>query len=133
MKDLRIIFLDESPSSELLLQPDWSFSLLLGAGAPFKLSFDAVYNAAAATTSGGSSGMGFGHKQQNVKAAVSILVSFAKGLQDERTCYENVRLLDVKATIDKVRIELQSVPEDVSSLESQLYAVEQASNRFSRR
>lgn len=77
--------------------------------------------------------MGFGHKQQNVKAAVSILVSFAKGLQDERTCYENVRLLDVKATIDKVRIELQSVPEDVSSLESQLYAVEQASNRFSRR
>jgi hypothetical protein len=76
-------------------------------------------------------GLGFRHKRHNMEAAVSILESFVNGVRSQRADYHNVSFLDVKDIVDRVLGELQSIPENVSELESRLYAVEQAADRFS--
>ncbi|KAG7360980.1 Nup133 N terminal like protein [Nitzschia inconspicua] len=131
LEELRMIFLDISPSNKDILPSDWAFSILLGTGASFRASFDAAYNVVATHVASSTESLGFHRKKQNIEVAVSILEFFIKGVRANRRGYEKVRFLDVKATIDKVRVELQSVPEDVSDIENRLYMVEQAADRFS--
>lgn len=109
-----------------MLAPDWTFSLLLRAGVPFKFSFDAVYQVMVRAVTASTDGLGFKRKLQNMDTAVSILESFASGVRAHRPGYESAKYLEVKFVIDEVRVELQSIPENVAALENRLYEVEKA-------
>jgi hypothetical protein len=123
-------FLLETNADGGILHSDWSLSVLLRAGAPFKVSFDAVYNVMEQAVTTTTDGLGFQRKLQKLETAVSILESFLEGVRAHRPGYGNVRYLDVKVVIDRVRVELQSIPDNIAPLESRLYDVEQAFGRF---
>jgi hypothetical protein len=74
-------------------------------------------------------GLGFRRKLHNIETIVSILESFVDGVRAHRPGYGNVRYLDVKVVIDRVRVELQSIPDNVTHIESRLYEVEQGFGR----
>jgi hypothetical protein len=94
------------------------------------VSFDAVYDVMVQGVTGTTDGLGFQWKLQNIETAVSILESFVEGSRARRPGHDNVMFLDVKAVIDRVRVEIQSIPDNVAPIESRLYEVEQAVGRI---
>jgi hypothetical protein len=100
------------------------------AGVPFKVSFDAVFNVMVQSLTAATDGLGFQRKLLNIETAVSILESFVEGVRAHRPGYGDARYLDVKVVIDRIRVELQSIPDNVTHIEYRLYEVEQAFGRI---
>jgi hypothetical protein len=65
-----------------------------------------------------------------METAVSMLESFVEGARSHRPGYGNVGYIDMKAAVDKVRVDLQSIPENVALVENRLYDVEQSAIRI---
>ncbi|KAL3925645.1 MAG: hypothetical protein SGILL_000273 [Bacillariaceae sp.] len=127
---LRKLFLGASPSNDGTLRPEWTFSTLLSAGVPFKVAFDSVYRVLGTSERGSLGGLNSGQRLEDMETAVAMLESFVEAARAHRPGYGNVGYMDIKAAIDKVRVDLQSIPENVALVENRLYDVEQASSRI---
>jgi len=132
LEELRLIFTQASPSNEESIPGDWTFTVLLDAQVPFKQSFEAVYNAMEREKHTSMGGMGSNRRLQMMETAVSMLESYVDGSLANRPGYQDANFLILKAAIDKVRLEVLSIPENVSVLERRLENVEQKATELAK-
>ena len=59
-----------------------------------------------------------------------MLEAFVDGVRASRLGYGSSGYMDTKSAIDRIRVDLQSIPENVALVENRLYDVEQAAVRI---
>jgi hypothetical protein len=122
-----------SPSNEGTLVPEWTFSILLESGISFKVAFDSIYNIMERDHNRMFiSGSGSHRRLQNMEIAVSMLESFVDGIESSHDGYPSTNVLELKTAIERVRVELQSIPENVAMVENRLYDVEHRASRIAK-
>lgn len=127
--EIRAIFLGASPSSADILSLTWTFSTLVTSGIPFKDSFDAIYRTMVTEGLDANENEEISKDLLKIDRAITILEMFVGGMRARRVGFEHTSYLDVKAIIDRVRLEMQALPNVSPVLESRLYEVEQSSVR----
>ena len=70
------------------------------------------------------------HKLENVETAVTMLESFVEGVKAQR--YTAASYVELKGALDRVRLTLQTLPENVAMMENRLYDVEQMALRIAK-
>ena len=104
---------------------EWTFSVLLSVGVPFRVAFDTLYNIIVDENRGTLGTADSSTHLSNIDTLVSILESFLNGVRSGRLQERHINRLDLTSAIERVKTQLQSIPEDISLLESRIFAVEQ--------
>lgn len=119
-------------STERTLNQEWTFSILLAVGVPFRVSFDTLYKIIENENRGTLGSADSSTHLSNLEALVSMLESFLNGVRTGRLQEQNVSRLDLTSAVEGVKMQLQSIPENIAQVESRIFAVEQDIARFSR-
>ena len=114
---------DKSPNQ------DWTFSILLSVGVPFRASFDTLYKIMEDENRGTNDSS---KCLSNLEALVSMLQSFVNGVRNGRLGYHNANRLDLTSAVERVKMQLQALPEDVTEVLDRIVAVEQDIQRITR-
>ena len=118
-------------SNERTPSQEWTFSVLLAVGVPFRVSFDTLYKIIE-NENRGTLGLESSKHLSNLEALVSMLESFVKGARSGRLQEHNVNRMDLTSAVERVKMQLQSVPENIAHVESRIIAVEQDITRIAR-
>ena len=78
------------------------------------------------------SGSGSHRRLQSMEIAVSMLESFVDGIESRHDEHPSTNVLELKTVIERVRVELQSIPENVAMVENRLYDVEHRASRIAK-
>jgi hypothetical protein len=111
---------------------DWTFSILLAVGFPFRVSFGCLNTMIENENRETLGSVDSSTSLSNLEALVSMLESFINGLKTGRLPEQNVNRLDLTSAVDGVKIQLQSIPENIAHLESRIFDVEQDIRRIAR-
>jgi nuclear pore complex protein Nup155 len=114
---------DKSPNQ------DWTFSILLTVGVPFRPSFDTLYRIMEDENRGTNDSS---KCLSNLEALVSMLQSFVNGVRNGRLGYHNANRLDLTSAVERVKMQLQALPENVTEVLDRIVAVEQDIQRITR-
>jgi hypothetical protein len=110
----------------LTISPEWVFSILVSVGINFKVAFDAcsaVIERENQENMGGANPM---YLLATFEALVSMFEFFVRTARSRtHTESQNDSLLEVLAEVNRVKVLLQTIAENVAPLESRLYFVEQ--------
>lgn len=124
--ELRSIYCIAARPGDLTIGPEWIFSIFISVGISFKVSFDACSAAIEWGNHGNSGGHNPIHRLNTLDAFVSMFEIFVQtALAGTPSVSQNDSLLEVLAEIERVMVQLQTVPENVVSLENRLQFVEQ--------
>ena len=104
---------------------EWTFSVLLSVGVPFRVAFDTLYKIIVDENRGTLGTADSSTHLSNIDTLVSILESFLNGVRSGRLQERHINRLDLTSAIERVKTQLQSIPEDISLLESRIFAIEQ--------
>merc|ERR1719343_953736 len=113
----RINDLAQAPTGQTLNQ-EWTFSILLSVGVPFRLSFDTLYIIVESENRGTLGSMDSSTHLSNLEALVSMLESFLSGIRTGRLQEHQVNRLDLTGAVERVKMQLQSIPENIAHVES---------------
>jgi len=111
-------------TNEQIPNQEWTFSVLIAVGLPFRVAFDTLYKIIENENRGTLGGLDSSSHLTNLQALVSMLESFIRGAKDGRLRDQNVNRMDLTSAVERVKIQLQSVPENIAHVESRINAVE---------
>jgi hypothetical protein len=112
-------------STERTLNQEWTFSILLAVGVPFRVSFDTLYKIIENENRGTLGSVDSSTHLSNLEALVSMLESYLNGVRTGRLREHHVNRLDLTSAVERVKMQLQSIPENIAHVESRIFAVEQ--------
>ena len=110
----------------------WIFSILLGVGVPFRVSFDTLYNIVESENRGTLGSADSSTHLSNLEALVSMLESYLSGIRTGRLQEQQANRLDLTGAVERVKMHLQSIPENIAHVESRIFALEQDMARIVR-
>lgn len=119
-------------STETTPNQEWTFSILLAVGVPFRVSFDTLYKIIESENRGTLGSMNSSAHLSNLEALVSMLESFLNGVRTGRLQEHSANRLDLTSAVERVKMQLQSIPENIAHVESRIFAVEQDMARIVR-
>ena len=119
-------------SNERTPNQEWTFSVLLAVGVPFRVSFDTLYKIIENENRGTLGGLDSSKHLSNLEALVSMLESFVKGARNGRLQQHNVNRIELTSAVERVKMQLQSIPENIAHVESRVVALEQDITRIAR-
>ena len=119
-------------TNEQIPNQEWTFSVLIAVGVPFRVAFDTLYKIIENENRGTLGGLDSSTHLTNLQALVSMLESFIRGARGGRFGDQNVNRMDLTSAVERVKIQLQSVPENIAHVESRIYAVERDITRLGR-
>jgi hypothetical protein len=111
------------------LNQEWTFSILLAVGVSFRVSFDTLYKIIENENRGTLGSADSRTHLSNLEALVSMLESFLKSVRTGRLQEHHVSRLDLTSAVERVKMQLQSIPENISDVERRIFAVEQEMTR----
>jgi len=106
---------------------DWTFSILLAVSVPFRTSFDTLYKIMEDENRGIDDSS---KRYSNLEALVSMLQSFVKGARSGRLGYNNANRLDLTSAVERVKMQLQALPENVTEVIDRIVSIEQDIQRI---
>ena len=127
----RINDLAEASTGKSLNQ-EWTFSILLAVGVPFRVSFDTLYKIVESENRGTLGNMDSSTHLSNLEALVSMLESFLSGIRTGRLQGHKANRLDLTGAVERVKTQLQSIPENIAHVETRIFALEQDMARIVR-
>jgi len=119
-------------STERSPNQEWTFSILLAVGVPFRVSFDTLYKIIENENRGTLGSLDSSTHLSNLEALVSMLESFLNGVRTGRLQERSVNRLDLTSAVERLKMLLQSIPENITHVESRIFAVEQDIGRIAR-
>ena len=119
-------------TKERKLNQDWTFSILLGVGVSFRVAFDTLYKIIENENRGTLGSVDSSTHLSNIEALVSMLESFVNGVRNGRLEVQNVNRMDLTSAVERVKMQLQSIPENIADLERRLFVLDQNFARFTR-
>mmetsp|Transcript_11676 Transcript_11676/g.29571 ORF Transcript_11676/g.29571 Transcript_11676/m.29571 type:complete len:1883 (+) Transcript_11676:126-5774(+) len=111
---------------------EWTFSILLAVGVPFRESFDTLYKIIENENRGTLGTMSSSTHLSNLEALVSMLESYLSGIRTGRLQEHQANRLDLTGAVERVKMQLQSIPENIADVESRIFSVEQDMSRIVR-
>mmetsp|Transcript_14798 Transcript_14798/g.34244 ORF Transcript_14798/g.34244 Transcript_14798/m.34244 type:complete len:1911 (+) Transcript_14798:203-5935(+) len=111
-------------TNETTPNPEWTFSILVAVGFPFRVAFDTLYKMIENENRGTLGGLDSSTHLTNLEALVFMLESFIKSARDGRLQEHNVNRMDLTSAVERVKMQLQSVPENIAHVESRIFALE---------
>eukprot|EP00536_Pseudo-nitzschia_multiseries_P013005 jgi/Psemu1/210312/e_gw1.529.5.1 len=111
-------------ANETTPNQEWTFSILVSVGFPFRVAFDTLYKIIEKENRGTLGGLDSSSHLANLEALVFMLESFIKSARDGRLQEHNVNRMDLTSAVDRVKIQLQSVPENIARVESRIFSLE---------
>lgn len=132
LEELRRINYLAQASTEQTLNQEWIFSILLGVGVPFRVSFDTLYNIVESENRGTLGSADSSTHLSNLEALVSMLESYLSGIRTGRLQEQQANRLDLTGAVERVKMHLQSIPENITHVESRIFALEQDMARIVR-
>ena len=132
LEELRRINDLAQASTEKTLNQEWTFSILLGVGVPFRVSFETLYKIVESENRGTLGSVDSSTHLSNLEALVSMLESYLSGIRTGRLQEHQANRLDLTGAVERVKMHLQSIPENIAHVESRILAVEQDMARIVR-
>jgi len=115
---------ERTPSEE------WTFSILLAVGVPFRVAFDTLYKNMENENRGTLGELDSSKRLSNIEALVSMMESFVQGTKNGVIEQKNVNHLDLTSSMQRIRMQIQSIPENISRVEMRICALEQEIQRI---
>jgi len=119
-------------STEKAPNQEWTFSILLAVGVSFRASFDTLYKIIENENRGTLGTVDSSTHLSNLEALVSMLESFLGEVRAGRLEEQSVNRLDLTSAVERVKMQLQSIPENIAHVESRINAVERGVSRIFR-
>ncbi len=122
--ELRSISCVAATPGTLTISREWVFSILISVGISFKVAFDAC---ASVIERENQENTGWGNPLATLDAFVSMFEYFVQTVRSATHSEDppNDALMDLSAEVDRIKVLLQTIPDNVATLESRLYFVEQ--------
>lgn len=129
LEDLRRTYALADVSNDRIPNQDWTFGILLAVGVPFRTSFDTLYK----IMEDENRGIDDSNKHlSNIEALVSMLQSFVEGLKIGRLVHHDSYSLELTNAVERVKMLLQALPEDVTECLERLERLEGDIQRITR-
>jgi len=127
LEDLRRINTFTDVPNDRTPNQDWTFSILLAVSVPFRTSFDTLYKIMEDENRGIDDSS---KRLSNLEALVSMLQSFVEGVRIGRLGYNNANRLDLTSAVERVKMQLQALPENVTEVIDHIVSIEQDIQRI---
>jgi len=127
LEDLRRINTFADVPNDRTPNQDWTFSILLAVSVPFRTSFDTLYKIMEDENRGIDDSS---KRLSNLEALVSMLQSFVEGVRIGRLGYNNANRLDLTSAVERVKMQLQALPENVTEVIDHIVSIEQDIQRI---
>ena len=119
-------------STETSPNQEWTFSILLAVGVSFRVSFDTLYKIIEIENRGTLGTVDASTHLLNLEALVSMLESFLAEVRAGRLEEQSLNRLDFSSAVERVKMQLQSIPENTAHVENRIDAVERGMSRIFR-
>ena len=117
-------------SNERTPNEEWTFFILLSVGVPFRVAFDTLYKNMENENRGTLGELDSSKRLSNVEALISMMESFVQGAKSGVIEQQNVIRLDLTSSMQRIRMQLQSIPENIAHVEKRINALEQELQRI---